>query len=678
MNRRDLLMLLPLARVCRATEYRDYSVCLPDYLKRLAAEAGEKRAARLAALRIPEQIREYQAFVRRTFWELTGGRPESTPLHLRTTGNFERERYRVEKVVFESQPEFHIPGLFYIPRHGTPPYPGVLFQMGHALNGKAYGAYQKCCQGLAQLGYVVLAFDSMGQGERVYYPRGGGSATRLRSADDEHTYPGRQMLLVGQTATRLQTWDAIRALDVLASHALVDPRRLAATGQSGGGTTSMFLCATDERLAAAAICSGNTENFAIPDFNAPGSTDDAEQDFINSGPAHFDRWDLLYPIAPKPLLVLVSAKDAFGTYSPRYMENGRAEFAKLKHVYEILERPDAIAWADTPLPHGLSYELRMHIYNWFERHLQGRSGAVAEEPPVQVEDERALWVSDSGSMVQSFGSRRPFELLAKPRRRRAFLPERELGVERPDTVLRVLSRVRSRQGVIVEAVEVQSAPEVWVPAWLFHPETGAPKRTLLALEPEGRNRNWQEDGIYASLAAEGYRVCVPDLRGVGDMRPEYGRGAAGYNGPHNNEEDYAWASLILGKPLLGQRATDILALVAALGTPVRIAARGKMTIPALIAALLHNRIEQLYLSGGLTSYESIVKSEQYDYPLANFAWNLLAAIDVEQLMAMLAPRTVVIAGPVDGAGNPATVNPQSSNVVVHPPEPWSELRGVLL
>ena len=113
---------------------------------------------------------------------------------------FSREGYRLEKVVYESQPDFHISANLYIPTTGSPPYPGVLFQMGHSTNGKAYAGYQKCCQGLARLGFVVLAFDPMGQGERTYYPGPVPSRTRLRGgADDEHTVPGKQMLLVGDS-----------------------------------------------------------------------------------------------------------------------------------------------------------------------------------------------------------------------------------------------------------------------------------------------------------------------------------------------------------------------------------------------------------------------------------------------------------------------------------------------
>src|SRR5579863_1253951 len=338
MTRRQLLALPAAASVLRlpalsqqsypGVVYREYALCLPDYLRGLAEEAYQRRNREIARITTPEAIHARQRWARQTFWQIAGGELERTPLNARKVGGFERAGYRLEKIVYESRPQFHIPANLYIPTTGAPPYPAVLFQLGHSRNGKAWDMYQRCCQGLARLGYVVLAFDPMGQGERVYYPKAGGNGTRLPSSDDEHTVPGKQMLLLGDTSSRMQVWDAVRSLDYLASLPMVDPKRMGSTGQSGGGTITMLLMAVDDRLAAAVICSGNTENVACANFIPPGSTDDAEQDLVGSGPRGFDRWDTMYPFAPKPLLVSVSDKDSFGTYSPRYISNGWEEFGK--------------------------------------------------------------------------------------------------------------------------------------------------------------------------------------------------------------------------------------------------------------------------------------------------------------------------------------------------------------
>ncbi|MCP5112784.1 MAG: hypothetical protein GY953_18310, partial [bacterium] len=191
MTRRELLwsslgLTLPSIASAQSADagvsYREYARCLPDYLRGLAEEAYKRRNAEIAKLTSPSAVRERQRWARDTFWRLAGGQPERTPLNTQVVGSFERNGYRVENLHYETRPGFIVPANLYIPTSGKPPYPGVLFQMGHSLNGKAAGVYQKCCQGLVQLGYVVLGFDPMGQGERAYYPRENGYLTRLSSA----------------------------------------------------------------------------------------------------------------------------------------------------------------------------------------------------------------------------------------------------------------------------------------------------------------------------------------------------------------------------------------------------------------------------------------------------------------------------------------------------------------
>jgi cephalosporin-C deacetylase-like acetyl esterase len=206
----------------------------------------------------------------------------------------------------------------------------------------------------------------------------------------------------------------------------------------------------------------------------------------------------------------------------------------------------------------------------------------------------------------------------------------------------------------VLAVEVNSAKRVWAPAWLFLPKR-AWTRLLLLIEPNGRNGAWHEDELYDQLASAGIAVCAADVRGVGDLEAQFGPGAAGYARSHSSEEDYAWASLILGRSLPGQRATDIVALAQALAqaypqAAISLAARDRMTVPALCAAALEPRIAKTYLTRHLVSWRSVTELENYTCPLASLAPSALSSADLPEIARSIAPRTVIVAGAIDAHG----------------------------
>jgi dienelactone hydrolase len=653
-RRTALLTLLGGTVALGEPRFRVYSRCLPGYLASLARDAYQRRNAALAGIKSPADVRARQAWARRTLWELIGGQPERTPLDPQPSGGFERSGYRLEKLSYASRPGLRIPANLYIPTSGQAPFPGVLFQMGHSLNGKAYDSYQKCCQGLARLGYMVLAFDPMGQGERTYLHAG--------DADEEHSRFGRQMLLVGETASRLQLWDAVRSLDVLAAHPLVDPKRLASMGQSGGATLTMLLAAVDDRLSCAVVSSGNTENFACAGFNPPGSTDDAEQDFVASGPLGFDRWDLLYPLAPKPLLVIVSERDSFGTYSPSYIASGEEEFEKLHRMYTLLGAPERIEWKTTALPHALTHQMRLYSYEFLERWLQ-HSNQTVEEPEVAPEPDERLVVG-----VQAT---RPPIAAPTPGPVDAAALRSLLQLGPASSTARFIPLMSDRgEGCDVETFEVQSAPGVFVPAYLFSPALSnrpvlrplsAVPPLLMLLEEGGRTRSWREGGLCHKLAAAGFMVCAFDVRGIGDLMPEVGRGNPGYTGPHASEEAYAWASLILGHPVLGQRVEDILAMSQAMqqrrGGKRRIVlcANGHMTVPALCAAALDPEIHTAYLAQGLVSWSSLLEGDSYSEPFSSFLPGVLTKTDLPFVARLASPRRIVVAGAVDARGLPVPI-----------------------
>ena len=653
----------PSAPEMKTFTYREYSRCLPDALRSLASAALEIRNAQLSAVSTPASIAARQHWARDTFWNLIGGRRERIPITVHSAGRLERQRYTVEKIAYQSRPGEWISANLYLPKAAAERLPAVLFQAGHTKNGKAGYAYQCCCQGLVQLGFVVLTFDPIGQGERTNYP-GPDGLTRFAVADDEHTVPGRQMLLAGETMTRLQLEDAIASLDVLAGHARVDPSRIGAAGQSGGGTLTMMLAAVDERIAAAVVCCGNTENVACQDFRPPGSVDDAEQNFLDRGVAGFDRWDLLWPFAPRPLLVLASAKDFFDTYSPNYLRNGREELQRLAQAYGVLGRSEQIRYYESPLPHALSPVLRLELYRWAAQWLKREDTIIDIEPPVAPENDRDLWATSSGSVARDLESLTAFQLL-KARSAGIKTPsappdlQQILRISSPRSrqKLNVLSTVRSRS-CLITAAEVQSAPGVWVPLWIFTPPNPAHKM-MLVLDPKGRHERWQEGDLYQQLA-EQVIVCVPDLRGIGDLQPEYSSGAPKYAASHQQEEAYAWASLIFGRSLVAQRVEDLLAVVETLSqhfdnAPLGLlAAQGSLTIPALCAAALDPRIAAIYLSQHLISWRSITEQPDYAVPFANFIPGILKQTDLPEIAAGLAPRSLVLGECVDSAGKPAS------------------------
>jgi hypothetical protein len=182
------------------------------YLGAIASQQWTARTKTLAAVRTPADVRSRQAYVRAKLLEEIGSFPEKTPLNPVIAGTVEHADYRVEKLIFESQPRHFVTANVYVPKAANSPYPSILGTAGHSDGSKAYELYQRAWVSLAKRGFLVLAYDAPGQGERNEYLDPATGRPQVNGTV-EHNMAGIQCLLTGTNLARYFVWDGTLAQD---------------------------------------------------------------------------------------------------------------------------------------------------------------------------------------------------------------------------------------------------------------------------------------------------------------------------------------------------------------------------------------------------------------------------------------------------------------------------------
>src|SRR3954467_2350880 len=192
------------------------------------------RAKIVAAIHDTASAQARQKQVRERILSLIGGLPEYRgPLNSAVTKTTRRGGFIIDHVLFESLPQYYVTANLYRP-DSAGRHPAILMSMGHWETRKADGELPS--SNLARKGFVVLAYDPVGQGERqqAYEKRTGRSLNG--SATEQHFSNGAAAILLGQSVARDLVYDGMRPIDYLGSRPEVDPQRIGAAGCSGGGT----------------------------------------------------------------------------------------------------------------------------------------------------------------------------------------------------------------------------------------------------------------------------------------------------------------------------------------------------------------------------------------------------------------------------------------------------------
>ena len=454
--------------------------------------------------------------------------PVRTPLNARVTGVLKKDGFRIEKIIYESQPGLHVTAALYVPEPLSGPAPAILYCIGHTDAGFRGPGYQTICLNLVRKGFVVLAFDPVGQGERQMYfnPKTGLSVFGRGAASTEHTRAGTQCFLIGTSLARYMIWDGIRSLDYLLSRPEVDPTRIGTSGHSGGGTQCAYIGALDDRIKAVAPHNYLTTFERL--FQSKGPQD-PEQNFYRGLARGFDQADLVIARAPKPTLILASTRDIFsfdGTLAVR---------AEAQRAFAAFGQPKALELASDDTEHPTTRKNREALYSFFQRHLDLPGDSTEENIPLQTEQE--LRVTETGQVSTSFNGESVFSL----NRRDAFAHEQELdnrrmvlsrhlgqvkadaarlsGYEPPEAGQAVIFSGQTQRAGYMEEKHLLPVDERYAIPLLTLAPPAPPRRVVLYIDPHGKSAQSAADGDLEWLVRQGCAVIAPDMLGWGELGP---------------------------------------------------------------------------------------------------------------------------------------------------------------
>ena len=287
---------------------------LTNYLDDIAAKETAARRATIAVITTRAQAEARQREVRKKILTLIGGLPEKTPLNAKSLGTTQADGFRIEKILYQSQPNFPVTALLYLPNakpgatsNTQQKLPAIVIAPGHGFTGKATD--YTFASTFARNGFAVLSYDPIGQGERLQYPDPVDlGATLLKASTGEHGEAGLQPTLIGDALARTFAWDGIRAVDYLTSRPEIDPNRIGAFGCSGGGTMTALLGALDPRVHAIAVACYLTSFDTLLPTLGPQDAEQSTPNFIASG---LDFPDWIELAAPRPYAIISTAQDMF-------------------------------------------------------------------------------------------------------------------------------------------------------------------------------------------------------------------------------------------------------------------------------------------------------------------------------------------------------------------------------
>lgn len=274
--------------------------------------------------------------------------------------SIDKDSYIEEKheLIVDSVPA----NLYVLVPKTDPPYIPVIVLHGHGMGvNLVLGNYsvdhpvdrfiatdENFAQKLAQDGYLVLAIEQRGFGERVT------EQLRENANDNSCRHLAFAYMMHGQTLLGERVWDGMHVVSYALGRDDILAEKLTCVGFSGGGTTALSLSALDTRIKRTIIKS----YFCKFEESILGMRH-CECNYVPNLLTLGDTGDIAGLIAPRSVQIISGETD------PIFPIDGvREQYARLEQIYQVFDADDQCTLSIHPDGHRAHYGL---IKGWIER-----------------------------------------------------------------------------------------------------------------------------------------------------------------------------------------------------------------------------------------------------------------------------------------------------------------------
>ncbi len=625
-----------------------------------------------------------------------GPMPARTPLHTLVTRRLNLGTgFVTQNLVYESRPGLLVTANLYLPETFAGRIPAIMVVHSHHAP-KTQSELQDLGMTWARSGAAVLIPDQLCAGERIQ------SQPWPRESYYGRYALGTQLLLAGESLMKWMVWDLMRSVDMLSDRPEIDPHRIVMLGAvAGGGDPAAVAAALDPRIAAvipfnfgeAGPEEHYTEGSREYDFATawPGWGEwETTRSLPHSAAGQFFPWFLCASVAPRPFLY------SFEIGWPIDVEHEPA-WTRYKKVFEFYGARDHLdevhGFGPFPGPGectNVGSLLRKRIYPILHRWLGVPAPANEYHDPLP---DAALACLTPAAAVElqpkpaaSIAVDIAKERLASARARKLQLAglraalQAKLGDIDPlpnPSVTRLWEKTVAP--IVVEAMAIETEPGITLPFYILKPEHPSSNRipAVLAVAQGGKAQFLvQREHEILNLVRSGIAVCLPDVRGTGEVAATSSRlpGAM----------EFAVTELMLGWTLPGAQLRDLRTVFHYLKSrpdidPGHIALWGDSfastnpddfafdqsemqeagpfpqhqaeplgSLLVLLAGLYEDSVTAIAARGGLISFVSVLEDRFSHIPEDVVIPGILEVADVSDIIDAQAQRPVLLERSVDG------------------------------